>query len=323
MKSIVWALMGTGWFADDACVAAIKGAKGARLAGALGSSPEKSRAFSTKHALNKAYTNIDELAADGEIDAVWITTPNHLHVEHASRLLKSGKHVLLEKPAATTYAEAQALEWTARHSRRVARIGYHHRFRPVHQDIRKRILSGAIGQVCLFRIHFFVDIGGLPSAWRRESSSSGGWAINDVGTHLIDLMLWMTDLPATVAGARLVAQRRGLETDDGATVLFRLGARGSGVAETSMALQSPASRIEVYGDAGWLRAEGSLTGGKLLETSDSGVVSLPDGGNPFVAQVEAFAETVEGAPSEIGDLSRAAENVRLIQEARMLSGLRT
>jgi 1,5-anhydro-D-fructose reductase (1,5-anhydro-D-mannitol-forming) len=320
MTSIAWALMGTGWFADDACAGAIKRARGARLLGALGSSQEKSREFAARHGLAKSYGSIDELAADGEVDAVWITTPNNLHVVHATRLAKAGKHVLVEKPLATTFADAQGLEWAARQSGRIVRVGYHHRFRPIHSEMRNRILAGRIGGVCLYRIHFFVNIGGLPSAWRRRSVSSGGWAINDVGTHLIDLMLWMTNLPAAVVGARLVPQLRGLETDDGATVLFSLGQSATGVVETSMALTSPASRIEVYGEAGWLRAEGSLGGATLLETSEAGVVNCGGGDHdPFVAEVEAFQDAIEGRTSEIGDLPRAVENVKLIQEARLLS----
>ncbi len=322
MKPIVWALMGTGWFAGEACVGAIKQARGARLAGVLGSSPEKGKQFAAKHDLARAYAGIDELASDPEINAVWITTPNNLHLEHATRLVKAGKHLLVEKPLATTYADAQALEWAAKQSGRIVRVGYHHRFRRIHQEIRDRIRNGRIGRVCFFRIHFFVDIGGLPSSWRRQAASSGGWAINDVGTHLIDLMLWLTDLPATVVGARLLAQRHDLETDDGAAVLFGLGPKATGIVETSMALQSPASRIEVYGDAGWLRAEGSLGGAVALETSESGAVDFAGGLDPFVAQVEAFAEAIEGRASEIGDLPRAVENVRLIQEARLLSARR-
>ena len=322
MRPIAWALMGTGWFADGACAGAIGRARGQRLVGVLGSSPEKSQRFAERHGLARAYADIDELAGDPAIDAVWITTPNHLHREHATRLAAAGKHLLVEKPLATSYADAQALDWSAGQSGRIVRVGYHHRFRAVHREIRDRIQAGRIGRVAFFRIHFFIDIGGLPSPWRRQPDSSGGWAINDVGTHLIDLMLWTTGLPATVTGARLAAQVRGQQTDDGAAVLFDLGPRAIGSVETSMALRSPASRIEVYGDAGWLRAEGSLGGATVLESSESGAVDLGGGPDPFVAQLEAFADALDGRPDEVGDLKRAVENVRLIQEARLANARR-
>jgi 1,5-anhydro-D-fructose reductase (1,5-anhydro-D-mannitol-forming) len=318
MAKLRWALAGSGWFADDACVGAIRAATNTELVGVLGSSRARGHEFNQKHKLPRVYDTIDALAADQDVDAVWITTPNHLHVEQALRLMKGGKHVLIEKPLATTYADAQAVAVVARQTGRVARVGYHHRFRRSHQEIRDRIRAGQIGNVCFIRIRHFVDLGGLPSTWRRASDTSGGWAINDVGTHIIDLMLWLTKLPADVAGAVLAAQRHGLATDDGAAVLFRLGVTGIGVMETSMALANPGSSLEVFGDAGWIRTNDSFGGGSLIETANDGRVQLASGRDPFVAEVEAMADEIAGKDTDLGDLPLAAENVRLIQEARLM-----
>ena len=316
MERVRWALMGTGWFADDTCAGAIRSARGAELVGVLGSSPERGAAFNAKHRLPKVYPSLAALAEDPAVAAVWITTPNHRHAEDAIALMRAGKHVLIEKPLATSEAGARAVAAAAAETGRVARVGYHHRFRGTHRDIRDRLRRGAIGAVCFLRIRHFVELGGLPSVWRRDPATSGGWAINDVGTHIIDLMLWLAGEPAHIAGAVLAAQRFGLGTDDGAAALFRLGERGIGVMETSMALKNPGSNIEIFGETGWIRADDSFGGASVIETSADGRIDLGAGPDPFVAEVEAMGEAIAGRDTDLGDLASAIDNVRLIQEAR-------
>jgi len=200
----------------------------------------------------------------------------------------------------------------------VLRIGYHHRFRSAHARLREMVDSGQLGRLGFFRIHMFARYPNPPPPWRRRADTSGGWAINDVGTHLIDLMLWITGLPAEVAGARLTTQRFKVDTDDSVAILFSLGESAIGLLETSTALASPASRIEVYGDRGWARGEGTLGGSGILETSTEGRIVLEEV-EPFITEVEAMNEAIAGRPAISADGRIGVENVRLIQRARRMS----
>ena len=100
-------------------------------------------------------------------------------------------------------------------------VGYQHRFRPAHRRLFDLVRVGTVGAVGLMRIHRFwrwpyyedMDPSG-PPAWRRSSAESGGWVTNDLGSHLIDLALWLSGLPATLAGAALATQRFAVETED-------------------------------------------------------------------------------------------------------------
>lgn len=317
MEPLGWALVGTSGFADSTFAPAILGSGQARLLGALGSSPERSREFARRHGVEVVYPSMGALAEDARVQAVWVATPNHLHAPVAMELMRAGKHVLVEKPMATRVEDACAMVHTAQREGVRLKVGYHHRFRPLHQAMREQVTSGAIGQVGLMRIHFFARYDAPPPPWRQVPETSGGWAINDVGTHLIDLMLWITALPARVQGARLVSQRFALPTDDGATVLFALGEQAMGVMETSTALASPASRVEVYASGGWLRAEDTLAGSGTLEGSARPrMVTEPH--DAFVAQVDDFCAAVRGLPSVGAEGSLGVQNVELIQRARAM-----
>lgn len=320
MAEIGWAIVGTSGFADSEAARAVKAAEGARLIGAVGSTAKKSRGFQERHGAARSYASLEDLGRDAEVAVVWVAGPNHLHSSAAIELARAGKHVLVEKPMAISVAEAEAMVAAAVRHKVELRIGYHHRFRSAHLRLREIVAKGQLGKIGIFRIHMFARYPGLPAPWRRAADTSGGWAINDVGTHLIDLMLWITGLPAEVAGARLTTQRFKVDTDDSVALLFSLGESATGLIETSTALGSPSSRIEIYGDGGWARAEGTLGGSGALETSFDGKSALMEQ-DPFIAQVMAMNDVIAHKAAISAEGAIGVENVRLIQGARKLSPL--
>ncbi|HLI15529.1 MAG TPA: Gfo/Idh/MocA family oxidoreductase [Acidimicrobiales bacterium] len=320
MDGLRWALVGTTGWADALFAPALRRTPGAVLRGAAGSGADGSTAFRDRHGAERAYRDLEELAADDAVDAVWVATPNDLHAAQAIRLLEAGKHVLVEKPLATRAKDAELVVDAARRNGRVLRVGYHHRFRSVHQALRRYVAEGRLGTVGAARFHAFSAYPHEPPAWRRSPERSGGWAINDVGTHLLDLVLWILG-PAELAGAWFGNPRFGLDTDDTATLLLRLAGGGSCVVDTSTALESPGARIELYGTLGYLRAERSFEGAAVLDTSFGDAQHYPED-DAFRLEVEDFQRAVAGGESigEAGEL--AVENVRLIQEARALDARR-
>ena len=317
MEPLGWALVGTSGFAESTFAPAIRRSTRARLVGAVGSCVQRSREVASRHGAPSAFASLEALARDPGVQAVWVATPNHLHAPMAMELMRAGKHVLVEKPMAIRVEDARAMLETSRREGVRLKVGYHHRFRPLHQAMRERVAAGAVGRVGEVRVHFFAPYDAPPPAWRQDPATSGGWAINDVGTHLIDLMLWISGLPARVVGAGLRSQRFGLPTDDTATVLFALGDCAVGVMETSTALPSPSSRIEVYGDRGWLRADDTLGGGGTLEgTGLAPMAAEPH--DPFVTEVDDFCAAVAGLASQGAEGPVCVDNVDLIQTARAM-----
>src|SRR5918911_2669081 len=97
-----WAILGAGDIADRGMAPALNRAADTQLEAVYCRTMDKARAFATKHNVEKAYDSIDRMLADPAIDAVYIATPNSLHAEHTIAAAKAGKHVLVEKPMATT-----------------------------------------------------------------------------------------------------------------------------------------------------------------------------------------------------------------------------
>jgi len=324
-RGIRFALIGTSGHAERLARVALAGASEAELLGAAGSSPERGAEFARRYRLAKGYGSLAEVLADPDVEAVWIATPNHMHASMVVAAAEAGKHILAEKPLATSGAEAAEAVAAARANNVTLRVGYQHRFRPAHARLREMIRADEVGEIGLLRIHRYwrypyyegMDPSG-PPAWRRSRQESGGWVINDIGSHLVDLMLWLSGAKAEVAGACLATQRFAVETEDSAALLLSLGGKGIGMIDTSAALASPGSRIEVYGAGGWIRGDDTLTGEGVIVThrGEEQRFAPIDSLETYLAEVVDFARAIAGGPSIGADGEVAAENVRILEQAR-------
>jgi predicted dehydrogenase len=168
---------------------------GIPVQGALGSTAERSKASADSLHLPRAYTSLDELAADPSVMVVHLCTPNHLHFQEASQLLRAGKHVLCEKPLALDSRESAALVSLLKETGLVGGVAYNLRYYPLCQEARALIRRGAIGQVKLVHGSFLQDwlLFASDWNWRLESKLGGDLrAVSDIGTHWMDLAMWLT-----------------------------------------------------------------------------------------------------------------------------------
>jgi predicted dehydrogenase len=167
---------------------------GIPVVGILGSTPERGKQAAEKLGLPRAFVSLDELAADSSVHAVHLCTPNNLHFQEASQLLRAGKNVLCEKPLALDSREAAALCSLAKEMGRVGAVAYNLRYYPLLQEARALIRKGAIGQVKLAHGSFLQDWLLYPTDWNwRLESKLGGElrAVSDIGTHWMDLVTWL------------------------------------------------------------------------------------------------------------------------------------
>lgn len=163
--------------------------------GILGSTPERSKTSANSLHVSRAYNSLEELAADTSVQVVHLCTPNHLHFQAASQLLRAGKHVLCEKPLALDSRESAALVSLLKDTGLVGAVTYNLRYYPLCQETRSLIRERAIGQVKLIHGSFLQDWLLFPTDWNwRLESKLGGElrAISDIGTHWLDLVTWIT-----------------------------------------------------------------------------------------------------------------------------------
>ena len=266
--------------------------------------------------IGQAYASSDELLADPSIDVVHICTPNSTHASLALAALLAGKHVICEKPLATTSAEAQALVEAAAKSGKVAAVPFIYRYHPMVREARARVASGQVGRVLSVRGSYLQDwlLEAGDNNWRVDTAAGGASrAFADIGSHLVDLMEFVLGdrIDSLSAITNTVHAERGgkkVETEDEAALVFKTKAGVIGTLFVSQVAPGRKNRlfIDISGLAEtiefnqeqpetlWL---GRRTGSEVLPRDESQLhadaarLSIVPAGHPM-GYVDAFAGLV-------------------------------
>lgn len=165
--------------------------------------PERAQACVEKYGCGTAVTDYHEVLTDPEIVAVSVCTPNNMHPVIAMDAMRAGKHVLCEKPAARTYAEALEMQKVQHETGVTLNIGVVNRFNTAVNMIKQYIDSGKLGEVFNVYISFRAhrSIPGLGGAFTTKAIAGGG-ALIDWGVHYIDIVMYCLGdpKPKTVSG---------------------------------------------------------------------------------------------------------------------------
>ena len=241
-------LLGCGLVALAVHAVNVRRLPGVVLAGAWDDDPRKLQRIRSIAPATQLYDQLDDLLTE-PIDGVLIATPYEQHAATAIRAFEAGKHVYVEKPFATTLADAQAAEAAWRRSGRIGMVGFNYRFNPLFNRLRDAIRAGSIGKVASLRTSFsFSPHGGQD--WDLTRHGEHG-ALFDLAPHHLDLARHLTgaeptSITALVRNGRSPRDIGHLEIamDDGALVQSRL--QLNSVEE---------HRIEAYGEAGKLSVD--------------------------------------------------------------------
>ena len=168
---------------------------GIHVKGGMLSTADRGSSAAKSLGLEKSYATLADLAADKDVTCVHICSPNHVHFEQASALLRAGKHILCEKPLAMDSRESQMLKAIEKETGFVGGVAHNLRYYPLCQEARSLVKSGAIGKPLLVHGKFHQDWLLFPSDWnwRLESKLGGDLrAVSDIGTHWMDLAMFVT-----------------------------------------------------------------------------------------------------------------------------------
>lgn len=150
----------------------------------------------------KIYTDYKELIGE-DLDAVYVLTPNKSHSEISIAALNAGKHVMCEKPMAKTYKEAQEMVAAAKKNNKVLNIAYQNRYRADSTYLKRACENNDLGDIYYAKAHA-IRRRAVPTwgVFLNEEEQGGGPLI-DIGTHALDLTLWMMDNyePVSVTGS--------------------------------------------------------------------------------------------------------------------------
>ena len=205
------------------------------------------------------------LVARDDIDVVDICTPPGTHAEISQAAAAAGKAVLCEKPLALTYPEAAAALAAVTGAGVHHAVGFNYRRLPAVALMRRMVADGAVGEVRLWRATWLSDEFTDPQTpydWRFDRAM-GGTTIADLGSHLIDMALWMTGEIASVCAqsATFIAERplpgggtQAVTVDDASSALLRFASGALGAIEVARAaVRRPCDfTVEVNGSRGTL-----------------------------------------------------------------------
>jgi predicted dehydrogenase len=168
------------------------------------------------------------LLARDDVDAVQIVTPHTQHFEQALAALDAGKHVLLEKPMVCRVEDAKALLARLEHHDKVFALAYQRHAMGQFVLIREKIASGEVGAVSfLSALQCQGWKRGVAGSWRQDPALSGGGQLNDSGSHLVDILLWVTGLTVESVAAFIDNRGTPVDIDSALAIRFTNGAQGN------------------------------------------------------------------------------------------------
>ncbi len=204
-KRMRWAIVGLGTFGVGQVIPGFDGARHSRITAFVSGNPDKARNLGDRYGVSRLYDydSFDRIAEDEEIDCVYIVLPVGLHAEYTIRALDAGKHVLCEKPMASTSAECEAMIAAAKRNNRTLGVAYRVHFEPNNMHVLERVRNGDLGAMRFVSADhgFNANPAFPPHKWRLEKKLGGGGSMYDIGIYGLNTSLMMLpgDIPVAVS----------------------------------------------------------------------------------------------------------------------------
>lgn len=190
MKTLNWAILGTGTIANEMAASMQKHGRPAHAVG--NRTYEKAKAFGQKYGIQKVYADFQEMFIDPEVDIIYIATPHNKHFEFMKQALKNGKHILVEKSITLNSAELDETMALAKEKGLVmaeAMTIYH---MPLYKKLREILDAGTLGKVNLLTMNFgsFKEYDENNRFFNRNLA---GGAMLDIGVYALSFVRWFLD----------------------------------------------------------------------------------------------------------------------------------
>lgn len=191
------AFTGTGYIARIHAQAARK-LPGVEPVAVVNHRRESMAAFAADFSIPRQYLSVEDLLADGGVDALVVCTPNYLHAPQTIAALESGVHVMVEKPMAMNAAEAEAMVAASQRSGALLMVAHCWRFDPEVRWLRGQVEAGRLGRIVRTK-GYGVHVNWGPAGWFTQKQFAGGGALADMGIHALDTARFLLGDPQPVS----------------------------------------------------------------------------------------------------------------------------
>lgn len=251
------ALLGLGKYASLQLAPALRETKSCYLAGIVTGSPEKVQQWKDKYDLpdNNVYTydNFDSIRDNQTIDIVYVVTPNALHADFVIRAAKAGKHVICEKPMATTTEDADRMIEACTNAGVSLSVGYRLHFEPYNQQMMKLANTHKYGYVQkIIAKDGVADIDG----WRLDKKLAGGGALMDLGIYCLQAANYLSDSsPIAVTAIQPPATNPSKFNQVEESIHFQLEYPGGFTADCACSYSKEMNYLHANANNGWFELE--------------------------------------------------------------------
>jgi predicted dehydrogenase len=316
-------ILGFGHHAMKRLMPAFAGASDVSLAGLWRRDAAKAKANAREFSIPHVFDTPDALCASAEIDAVFVVSPDSLHLEHVLTAAKHHKHVLCEKPLAMNTHEAEQMLAATDKAGVKFGVAQNMRYNPSLQRMREWITSGHIGKPVLALAQFAYSAGGSPRKWIYDPTLALGGPIGDVGIHCVDALRYVlggdesTHVKSVMTLAHADAGSGEVESHAVVGLDFASGAMGSVTVTTRAAYRT---LVEVTCENGVVLCENGMTVDfpvEVIERRGSEILTREtvSNGSAYSAMLDGFASWVEGRGEYLATALDGLHNQRVLDAA--------
>lgn len=260
MTEIRWGLIGASTIARQFIIDAIRSQPDGDVVAVMSASQDRAGAYAAENNIPAAFDSVEALLADGDVDAIYISTTNEKHRDQAIAAARAGKHVLCEKPLALNLDDAHAMVAAAAEAGVVMGTNHHLRNAATHRAMREAIRQGRIGTPIAARVFHAVYLPQSLQGWRITSPDAGGGVVLDISVHDADTLRFvLDDEPDEVVALTQSAGMAEQSLEDGVMAAIRFRSGLIAQIHDSFTVRHAGTGFEVHGSEGSLIARDVMT----------------------------------------------------------------
>jgi predicted dehydrogenase len=270
IKKLKWGVAGLGRYAELTFIPTLSLLRKSTLNSVFSNNPERAQSIADKFGVPNHYGNFEEFL-NSDIDAVYISSANFHHYDQVIKAAKAGKHILCEKPIAMDSMQAQKMVKACEENNVKFAVNYSLRFHPIITKAKELLDSQILGKLVSIGVNYNVDF--PPGTnFRFQKEQSGGGALRDIGTHMIDLLRFFGGEIKSINGVydNIIYKS---EVDDFGMGIVKFEESGYGSFNVSYNNIKGFNRIEILGHKGALGIE-NLVG---MKNSPAKLIILLEG----------------------------------------------
>lgn len=316
LSKLRWGLIGCGDISRKRVAPALRDSPLCKLIAVSRARVHLAESFANEFGARRWYSEWQKLLMDYEIDAIYVSTPVHLHAEQTIAAAEAGKHVLCEKPMALNVADCERMIAACRSNDVKLGVAYYRHFYPAVRRVKELVDSGELGVPIIVQVNAFEWFDPKPSdsrSWLIRKDLSGGGPMFDFGCHrievLLDLFGAVSDVKSTLA--HTLFDR---EVEDVATAVFRFERGTCGTLTVAHSAREPQDTFDLFCSHGSIHIpvlnEGTM---RVLTADGERTEAQPNAENIHQPLIEDFASAVlaNREPVVTGETGRS---VALLEE---------